>query len=271
MFEPSDDLQRLVIHIEQTPGILFRAHSPKSSGTTEATHVSSTGADSKHLDVLQKKPEVAKKLIAHHLTTWNRSNKDNFMSWTNSLLYALQHAIRRQATDIPPSRPEDVKILILDTRLLRGAFMPVLALLEAYDITVRKPRAEMVIDRKWFYGEYLSQGMLDIPEGAMITISLQQLIDHGLYKFHPCFANKAYNANLYTRVEMLRIDGSFRSSRTQLPTTREVELAIALAEGCCANPRFRPVLFACLLSLKLRGRKVEEILEAYSKTLFSKC
>lgn len=149
--------------------------------------------------------------------------------------------------------------------------MPVLALLEAYDITVRKPRAEMVIDRKWFYGEYLSQGMLDIPEGAMITISLQQLIDHGLYKFHPCFANKAYNANLYTRVEMLRIDGSFRSSRTQLPTTREVELAIALAKGCCANPRFRPVLFASLLSLKLRGRKVEEILEAYSKTLFSKC
>ena len=133
------------------------------------------------------------------------------MSWTTSPLFLLQHAIRREETDRPRSRAEDVKISILDTsKILRGTFMSPEALIEAYNM-----RSEGVIQPGFYYhGEYLSQGLVIIPKGAMITITLRDLQEHGLNDSYPDLGYE--RRMLCIRVSQLR--ERHRSSRTS-PST----------------------------------------------------
>jgi hypothetical protein len=184
-------------------------------------------------------------MIERHLRIWARSTEDNFMSWTTSPLFLLQHAIRREETDIPRSRAEDVKISILDTsKILRNTFMSVEALIEAYNM-----RSEGIIQPRFYYhGEYLSQGQVTIPEGAMTTLTLQDLQNSGLYDFYPDL--RLEKRMLYIRVSQLR--ERHRSSRT-IPTKDEFNKAFALADKCCKEARFQPVLFTLLLALRPRA------------------
>jgi len=269
LYEPSGPLQGLIPLLDQTPRYLYRTHSPRSSGKTTATFVASSGAENNYPDILQRDTPHARFALRRHVTTWARGPKDNLMSWTSSLLFALQHAIRREKTDDPISSAQQVKISILDTsRIHRACFMPSVEMLDAYNI----PNVPGGLTRDHYHGEYLSQGRLDIPEGAMVTFTLQDLTDHGLYGFFPEFADEAAKERLCKRVTELRQPFRYLDygHEPQVCSSEEVELAAAMAEGCCADPSFRLVLFASLLALKPRDQKDSKVLQKFEQLRWCK-
>lgn len=147
--------------------------------------------------------------------------------------------------------------------------MPSVEMLDAYDV----PNVPGGLTRDHYHGEYLSQGRLDIPEGAMVTFTLQDLTDHGLYGFYPEFADEAAKGRLCKRVTELR--QPFRhldyGHELQVCSSEEVDLAAAMAEGCCADPSFRLVIFASLLALKPRDQRDSKVLKKFEQLRWCKC
>jgi hypothetical protein len=263
LFKPSEDQQYLTQHVHSTPSILFRAHSPRTSGITTATYVASTAAIHREDqgepyddDVFDKPRNVARDTLKTHVKKWNRGKEDNFMSWTSSLLFALQHAIRREASDLyPRSTAQQVKLSILFTsKLPAGCFMPSVALLDAYGAQYHDG-----MQRNKYHGEYLSQGRLDIPEGAMITITMEELLTSGLYQLYPDFELDTWR--LCNRVTELR--GKYLRQVHDV-TPEEISFARTVAEGCCSESSFRFVLFASLLALKTRTLLDPGLQDVYS-------
>lgn len=248
-FEPFGDRQYLNRYVRSTPSILFRAHSPHSAGSTTATCVTSTAAlyhqdhnEPYDDDVLDYDMEVAMESLKRHVTKWARGKDDNFMSWTSSLLFALQHAIRRDDMESLPNARQ-VKISILFTfSLPSGCFMPSVALLDAHGA-----QYSPFMQRKNYHGEYLSQGSLAVPKGAMTTITLADLLASGLYQLYPDF--ELDKRRLCNRVTELR-ERFLGQQHGLIPN--EVRLVRGIAEACCENSAFRFVLFAGLLALKSR-------------------
>lgn len=259
LFELNDAFPYLTNYFDTHPRFLYRVHTPQSRGKTEATFVASTGAGQRHKDILQEDHDRVREKVGRHLTTFSRTREDNFMSWTQSLLFAIQYAQYREKNDKPRSSADQIKISILDTqRVPRGSLMPASVLLDTFEIKLKRN-----MDHKWFCDEYLSQGILDIPEGAMATTTLDDLIAHGLHDFYPKFGEKLYNRRLYIRVDQLR--SPLKNGDPEDPSPEDLNLAGAVAEKCCADPRFRPVLFAGLLSLKHHNTNDRSIMVAFSK------
>lgn len=180
------------------------------------------------------------------------------MSWTNSPLfmeiYALFLAVRSDSAE--------VRISMVDTsQLPAGAFMPVVPLLKTYNITSEGNRK---LDRTWFYEEYLSQGKLNIPNGAMEIFTLKTMVDQGLYDFFPPFREEQDRQHIYMRVKCLR------QIPAEVPTPEEMELAINISEACSSATRFRYMLFAGLLAIKSRNRKINDLADVCHKLRTSK-
>ncbi|OAL54019.1 hypothetical protein IQ07DRAFT_560609 [Pyrenochaeta sp. DS3sAY3a] len=255
VFMPHGSLGGLSGYFDRIPHYLFRTSSPRSSGTTTETIVASA-AVKHHLDqsdILGRYWEEAVEMLESHLLWQNRMD-DNLMSWTNSFLFAAQHAIRREATDRPASAPESIYISILDTREFpRGTFLPAVALLQAYSI-----ESTGKLRHDYYYGEYLSQGRLS--GGTIMNTTLDKLIAHGLYRLYPPFADDSERSRLCLRVLQLR------ETFTDTPkesTHEEIKIAERISVGCFLHIGIRPVIMMTLLSLKPRYRLEPRILEAF--------
>ncbi len=137
--------------------------------------------------------------------------------------------------------------------------MSSVALLEAYGMD-----QEFWLVKTDYRSEYLSQGRVKIPAGAMTTTTLEDLEEYGLYGFYPRFNDAGAKRQLISRINELRFE-LFFTSLPQVPTSEEVKLAAAIAEGYCSDGRFRTVLFTSLMALKPRIRKEMAILEEFVK------
>jgi hypothetical protein len=261
VFEPKNNLGSLATRFDCIPHYLFRTSSARSNGSTTKTCVESAAAfyNRNQDDLLDRDRATAIHMLENHLL-WKYESTDNLISWTSSFLFAVQHAIRREATDMPSSKPESTCIWILDTRKVpRGSFLPAVALLEAYDI-----KSEGKLRHDYYYGEYLSQGRVDLPVvsllDAMLMTTLKALIDHGLYKLYPPFAEERERKRLCLRV--LQLCGTF-TGLPEIPTSIEINLAWRMSAGCFLNIGIRPIVMIILLSLKPRYRLDTKILEAF--------
>lgn len=158
-FEPRSGSQHLTRHIDHVPHYLIRTSSPRSSGITTDARIESSAVqhDLDSLDILSRDRQEAAEMLKSHLL-WKTRTTDNITLWTTSFLFAVQHAIRREKTDLPPSAPGSICISIVDIRKLRrGSFLPAVALLKAYDI-----ESNGKLKHDYYLGEYLSQGRIDI-------------------------------------------------------------------------------------------------------------
>lgn len=262
VFMPHGRLGSLSEYFDRIPHYLFRTSSPRSSGITTKTFIASA-AVKHHLDqsdILCRYWEEAVEMLKSHLLWQNRTD-DNLMSWTNSFLFAAQHAIRREATDRPASAPESIYISILDTREVpRGTFLPAVALLQAYNI-----ESTGKLRHDYYYGEYLSQGRLS--SDMIITTTLDKLIAYGLYRLYPPFAEVSERSRLCLRVLQLR--ETFTDTPKE-PTNEEIKIAERITVGCFLHIDIRPVIMMTLLSLKPRYRLEPRILEAFSDNCWGK-
>ncbi|KAK1657270.1 hypothetical protein BDP55DRAFT_638909 [Colletotrichum godetiae] len=260
-FTPAPSQGDAISALKKIPRYLFRVHTPSTSGETSLESVVSRAALCGHCradnDIFSMPPGEAAEMLNCHLRGWARDG-DNLMSWTSSLLFALQYALYRSI--LPKGGPYndrfDIWIYVLDTRLLpEGSFIPDVALLDAftgedsgrtYNLSnMRRLRRET----SYNFGEYLCQGKLLI-EGASSSASLGSIIYHGLFRLCPELGVPNKNFELAKRVCRLRIE-CFASPT---PTTKaDFRFASTIAQGCFGEEdQWALPMTAAFLSLRKR-------------------
>lgn len=186
----------------------------------------------------------------------NFSNQkpDNLVSWTSSLLFAIQYAFHRHWRY--HTRRADVKICMVDTtQFPQDQFVRDLHLIRAYDADYARcfePDSRKFFDfrlaqKRYWNGEYLSQGLVTLA-GRSCTTSLKNLESSGLYKLYPEF--KHGWAHWTNRVLALRREWSERGFVT---TTEEEKTALRMSESCFPGEMSKEVAWM-LLCFKNRSR-----------------
>lgn len=150
------------------------------------------GIPNARLDIFARddEREVAD-MLNRHLRWW-KGDKDNLVSWTSSLLFALVYIFHLHANMMDGSAFEDISLCVVDTALFpSGVFLQDLDLIRAFrtfDEQLDNFANLRLVKRGgvFYFGEYLSQGALKI-EGKCQIVSAQAMIDQGLYDLQPKF------------------------------------------------------------------------------------
>ena len=112
-------------------------------------------------------PTEAAEYLEEHLK-WRCADDCNLMSWTSSVLFALQYALYRH--EMTRCELSNINILVVDTRAFkRGVFARDVDALKAFRGATDSKEFDRLhkwrVDGRFYYGEYLSQGRVPIdPE-----------------------------------------------------------------------------------------------------------
>lgn len=177
--------------LDEIPCYLFRVVSPHSVGETNETWVRSESAcrneSSSMEDIFlnldtEKRTTIARTLNLH-LRWWPKGVlRDNFVSWTSSLLFAIQYIYYRHLSPKDGSSLEQIKLYAIDTtRFPKGTFIRDLDLIHTFWESDNHPPKKNLEDlqdlrNETYFGEYLSQGPLKIEDKCEM-ISAQSLFE----------------------------------------------------------------------------------------------
>ncbi|KAF3126287.1 hypothetical protein TWF703_010545 [Orbilia oligospora] len=264
LFYPPACFNTQSLNLDSTPQYLFRTFDGASSGQNNESVIASEASiigphESSRTDILRLGMHEATKLLYTHLTkrcfkSDNTGEKsDNLMSWTSSLLFAIQYAVWRHG--IRKCDPFDIKICAVDTRHFpQGQFAQDIWLLEAYYATADRmgdPERKFFnfrLQNKCYYnGEYLSQGAVN-HIGRSCVVSLGHLKQAGLFQLYPEFEDASGSGKWTKRVLGLRQNWSAE----QCTTDQEIQLAFKVAYDCFTQ--FEPIDIASIL-LTFKNRK----------------
>lgn len=255
LFYPPAGLHMESLHLDALPRYLFRTFDEASSGRNDARVIASKASivgpqESSRTDLLALQQRRATELLHEHLnkSCFSGKGSDNLMSWTSSLLFAVQYAIWRARFR------RNIKICIVDTRNFpKGQFAQDLWLLRAYHGTAKQIGGDIEkffhfrLENKDFYnGEYLSQGKLN-HAGRSCVISLDHLLDAGLLQLYPEFGDARGREKWTKRVRELRQNWSAEQGTTD----QEIQLAFEVADKCLAEFDSSEIAFI-LLTFKNR-------------------
>ncbi|OJJ03950.1 hypothetical protein ASPVEDRAFT_63482 [Aspergillus versicolor CBS 583.65] len=206
IFNPQDDSGLDPKALDNIPRYLFRIVSPESDGHTDSTWVHSRDAcdntPSSTEDIFSGLDDGRRGHIAwtlnRHLRWWPKDDRgDNYVSWTTSLLFAIQYIYYRHQHHRDQSSLEDIDLYVVDTaQFPRGTFLRDLDLMEAFHPYDTHPEGknldnflELRKKPRFYFGEYLSQGSLKI-EGKCQRISAAALFENNaLYRLQPQFGD----------------------------------------------------------------------------------
>ncbi|KAK7909149.1 hypothetical protein PG985_015027 [Apiospora marii] len=248
----------MTLNATDIPPYLFRVSDTVSSGKSDAEVVASTMSrynlkQDSRIDILSLEQDQATIKLHNHLTkpTISAKGDDNFMSWTSSLLFAIQYAIWRTQR----IHSSGIQFCVVDTtKFPPGQFARDTWLLDSYRESAS--RLGYNISRLWklrdgedyYNGEYLSQGTLT-HAGRSYLVSLKQLEEAGLYKLYREFEDPKGAAQWADRVKELRLLWSGHH------TTIDKEISRALEVGSCISPSHASDMALMLLAFKYRERR----------------
>ncbi|KAF2997762.1 hypothetical protein E8E15_000190 [Penicillium rubens] len=220
LFEPQAESGIADTVLDNIPRYLFRIASPRSDRCTNEIWVRSESAYCNKIssteDIFfnlnnEKQADIAQ-ILNLHLRWWpKRGLEDNFVSWTSSLLFAIQYIYYRWSSPRDGSSLADIKLYVIDTtRFSRGTFMRDLDLIDIfcdYDENLKSLQS-LRNGPDFYFGEYLSQGPLKI-ENKCQAIPAEVLFQQDrLRRIQPRFAempsNKTGNPRLAKAVIRLR-------------------------------------------------------------------
>lgn len=116
-------------------------------------------------------------------------------------------------------------------------------------------------DKGYYFGEYLTQGNMDI-RGRCVVTNMQRLIDIGLFELKPELGDKSKWGQWAKRVICLR--EPFETLQdAPIVTHAEVRKAIIIAGACFGDCWVFPVA-TMLLALKRRKRKNPVIVDGFA-------
>lgn len=214
LFGPQVPLATVSSNLGGVPRYLFRTFDRRSAGTNPwnndmereiASQACKTAQENTRTDILTLTQEEATEQVAYHC---NRDcyglvdATDNLVSWTSSLLYAVQYAIYR-AHHGQGYNAKEVKICVVDTRKFpSGQFIQD----TAERIGGRRTRcffSQRLQTLELCNKEYLSQGAVNIANRCRIT-SLAELSSGSLFRLYPEFRDPAGHRSWTERVQTLR-------------------------------------------------------------------
>jgi hypothetical protein len=266
LFYPPASFSALFLNFDAVPQYLFRTFDRASSGRNDESVIASCASiigshESSRTDILTLERRVATKLLYMHLTKscFAGEGSDNLMSWTSSLLFALQYAVWRLKTR--GCHPSEIKICAVNTQKFpRGQFVQDISLLKAYHATAQglqagNPMREFfnfrLENENYYNGEYLSQGALN-HTGRSCVVPLEDLIQAGLFQLYPEFKDDRGSKKWTKRVLELRQNWSAEQGTTD----QEIQLALQVAGSCFAQ--FETSKLASIL-LTFKNRKCSKL------------
>jgi hypothetical protein len=236
-----------------TPRYLYRLVAPQSAGITNSSNVVPPMVHGYSKDIFQLPTPKAANLLLNHLL-WQRGHEDgcNLMSWTSSLLFALQYALYRHRKDGDDLR--HIHLIILDTTLFpAGTFIQDMEIMRAFQGADRRLQKFVEFrESEYYFGEYLTQGRLAIQNRCAYT-SVQKMIDLGLFSLQPALADKTQWQWWPKRVLFFR--EQFESGQCVPTTDGDVETAVEMARQCFGGHWTVP---GAIMLLALRPRKKDD-------------
>lgn len=236
------------------PPYLFRTWSTSSRGVNAATRIvpEATLAGQGHESINSIPLIKAKEMLSNHFQ-WATGIKTEFSSWTSSLLFALQHAMRKADY----KRELDVCICVLDTRKLSDvSIYPATSLLRVYEIENKGK-----LKHEYYLGEYLVHGSIE-DSSCFEVVSLQHLKQCGLFRHFSELDEEHGKRFLYRRVLELR------STYFLQPTPVTSSEILSLTKlGALFGEKFALPITVAFLSLRLRSLKDEYVLSKISQGL----
>lgn len=204
----------LATKLQDTPRYLFRVFSKDSAGENSSEWMKSIDATKGNFTDIFKRDNASAVALTlnQHLRWWPKSNGDPFISWTTSLLFAIQYAIFKYKTE--KVKLNTIYLCIVDTtQFPSGVFIKDLDLIEEFqdkvaddhdiwyknkrrywkDIGLRNIR--QLRNKKhraypgfYYFGEYLSQGQININiNGRSCTVPCDKIINNYLFAMMPEF------------------------------------------------------------------------------------
>jgi hypothetical protein len=256
------------------PRYLFRVHAPYSAGESSAIAVRSPAAlygyPQQTEDLFAMGAFEAADSLKDHLN-WKCDDSCNLMSWTTSLLFALQYGLRRHQKDDDCPAFEDIFLLMIDTRdFPEWTFIKDLEAVNALNThemqEIRHWDDYLALRSTYYFGEYLSQGALDI-RGQCVEVSFQTLINLGLFELFPPLAVEAKWEKWARRVIELR--QPFYTREVLSSTADEVRTAIRIARDGFGGRWTFPIA-AMLLAFRPRANNDQVIIEGFEAEISGK-
>lgn len=281
LFEPNDNYAWLRQNLNDIPRYLFRITTPRSDGTTDELWTKSKDAryDRPHsaVDILarQDKSEVARMLL-RHLRWWGTpSDPDNLVSWTSSLLFALQYMFYRHYSSKDGSSMATIHLCVVDTTAFpKGVFirdMDLIRIFRSFDRDLRnfeglRTKRHGELTGSYYFGEYFSQGALRIENKCQI-VSAQAIINHGLFEIRPEFSEQLPPEDTPWANKVIALREAFYL--TESPSITEVGIRAALAIAELFGGRWRLPLAASLVALLPSRSNNRAILQAFVDASFT--
>ncbi|KAG7038428.1 hypothetical protein JMJ78_0000964 [Colletotrichum scovillei] len=234
-FNPTPFNSRLTESLEGIPRYLFRVSDPSALGTTNQTEVCSEAAriSPEHLrDLYQLPSQQAAQLLNTHL--WGNCSHSgldrcNLVSWTSSLLVALQLGFFCHGRSWEPQELSQIKILMIDTRQFDSrVFARDLQAIAAFkDVSEVGTGLRLLYEwrssGRFYPAEYLSQGKLIISPEKSCQVSMQELVNRGIRNVCSGLGNDAYWDQWAIRVRDLRAE-----LKSQSPPIRSTDVQAAI-------------------------------------------
>ncbi|RHZ60739.1 uncharacterized protein CDV56_107313 [Aspergillus thermomutatus] len=207
LFRPQADSGLAEKALDNIPRYLFRVVSPRSDGETNRIWARSESAYRKRSSSLEdifflldkKKRTTIARTLNVHLRWWPKEGlEDNFVSWTSSLLFAIQYIYYRRLSSKDGSSLEDIQLYVIDTkRFPIGTFLRDLDLINAFrefDDHGKMNLENLQLLRTnygYYFGEYLSQGSLKIKDKCQIVSAKVLFDDDRLHRIQPEFTKRS--------------------------------------------------------------------------------
>ncbi|KAL8719362.1 MAG: hypothetical protein Q9225_003619 [Loekoesia sp. 1 TL-2023] len=280
LFNPTGDKAWLKEKFDDIPRYLFRITTPDSDATTDRHWVKSKAARYRRTnstkDIFESYPNsaldpsstVAKMLNKHLRWSGRHPDADNFVSWTSSLLFALQYMFYRHMKD--GSDLAKIYLCIIDTLSFpKGIFLRDMDLIRAYSAYDEDLKSFEDLRRRkhgyltgfYYFGEYLSQGALKI-EGQCQLVSSQAIVDNGLYSLRSDIPMEGF-ANAIVQLREV-----FYQTTDEPQPFKKEELKAAIDIAKLFEPRWSLPMLANLLGLLPRKANMQMILQAFKANLF---
>ncbi|KAK1851815.1 hypothetical protein CCHR01_05510 [Colletotrichum chrysophilum] len=276
--------RRLSVGFSRTPRYLFRVYDANSRGITSTSVVSSSywshHTSSCEKDLFSGRFRFGIMELYDHLKWFKMRDCDsNLVSWTSSLLFAIQLGLYKHSTR-PVSKNENdlskIFVLMIDTtKFPRGTFIRDRDAMEFFRDTSSSWTSDFEAlyqtrtETDFYSGEYLSQGQFSV-KGNCSQTSLQKLIDHGLFRFCPYFIEKRHWAALASRVVEIRREHFNDELPTRCFRRNERTVgrgAVVMAQSCLGEKFALP--FALMILALSPIKKVSRVLFSAITGMFS--
>ena len=268
-FQPSEDLAWVKAqNLNSIDRYLYRIFDHRSDGLTNEVWVKSRDAcmtdrrSTQDVFARSDKNNVAELVNRHLRWDYQKYKLDNLVSWTSSMLFALQYAFYRNSKHGTPL--SQIKLCMVDTKYLpANVVIKDMGLIDAFaehdesGLVWDLPSLQLLRNKRhstyvgsFYFGEYLSQGALKI-EGHCKVVTIQKLVQAGLTRLRPelpIFNNvKEHWAN---KVIAMRQTFSPMSEGSILLPDSIVDGAISI--GDLFGPRWKLPMTTAFLALENR-------------------